>query len=64
MIAVTSIAGVKHHIAPAAFLDVHDPADSQAWHGVRAIVRLTDGRVIEATQTVAELMRALQEQSR
>jgi hypothetical protein len=64
MITVTCINGGRHHIAPAAIMDIRAPAPSEAWHGIQAVLRLTDGRVIEARETADQLMSALQEQTR
>lgn len=48
MIRLTAFDGQSHWVAPAAVASVTEASASSQWHGVKAIVRLFDGTLIEA----------------
>lgn len=57
MITLTNIDGRRTHAAPEAIATITEAGPSSQWHGVRSIVRLFDGRTIEARETADELLR-------
>jgi hypothetical protein len=61
MIEVTDCSGHRHYLAPAAIASVSEAGTSSQWHGIRSYVRLFDGRVIEARETVEKVVSALTE---
>ena len=55
MIEIRAHNGTRHYVSPAAIASVSETGASSMWHGVRSIVRLFDGTVIESDDT-AETM--------
>ncbi|MBB1599940.1 hypothetical protein [Variovorax sp. UMC13] len=58
MIRITSHTGTTHYVAPAAIAEIVEAGASSQWHGIRSVVRLFDGRVIEASETAEQIARA------
>lgn len=48
MIRITDFSGQVHWVAPTAVASVTETCASSQWHGIKAIVKLFDGTVIEA----------------
>lgn len=48
MIRLTDFNGHTHYLAPRTIASITQAGTSSQWHGIRAIVRTTDGRTIEA----------------
>ena len=59
MIKLIDIEGRAHYVSPANIARVTEPGASSQWHGIRSIVRLFDGDVIEAQQSAAEVIAAV-----
>jgi len=59
MITVTEIDGRKVHVNDAAIATITEAGPSSQWHGVRSIVHLFDGRVIEAREPADDLKRCM-----
>lgn len=55
MIEITDNGGLRHYLAPASIASVSEAGSSGQWHGIRSYVRLFNGRVIEARETVDEI---------
>lgn len=55
MIRVTDINGKAHLVNAQGILQVQEASAASHWHGVRAYVRLFDGRTIEARETINEI---------
>lgn len=55
VIRITGIDGRAHYVSPSAIASITEAGASSQWHGVKAIVRLFDGRVIEASETAQEI---------
>ena len=48
MIEIRAYNGTRHYVSPAAIASVSETGASSQWHGIRSIVRLFDGAVIES----------------
>lgn len=59
MILVTDINGRKHYIAPANIASVVEAGPSSQWHGIKAILHLFDGGVIECQESAHAIAAAL-----
>ncbi len=59
MIRVIDIDGGAHYLNPAAIASITEAGASSQWYGVKSIVRLFDGRVVESRETAAEIDAAL-----
>ena len=55
MIEVTDLDGRTHYLAPSAIAQVSQPGPSAAWHGIRAFIRLFDGRTMEVCEQPATI---------
>lgn len=51
MIELVTYDGHTMFVAPSAIASVTEAGTSSQWHGIRSIVRLFDGKAIEASQT-------------
>lgn len=60
MITITDINGRQHHLHRDAVAHITVAGTSSQWHGIRAIVRTFDGHVIEARETAAAIMTAIE----
>lgn len=61
MIHLTGINRNAIHLAPAAIASVTEAEASSQWHGVCAIVRTFDGRVLEVRQRADDIARQIKE---
>jgi len=59
MIRVTDINGRTQYLAPAAIARVVEAGPSSQWHGIRCIVHLFDGKVVEAQERADEIFSAI-----
>jgi uncharacterized protein YlzI (FlbEa/FlbD family) len=55
MIQLTTPEGRRAFVSPQAIASVCEAGVSSQWHGTRAIVRMVDGRVIEVSESAAEV---------
>ncbi len=60
MIKVTDIDGRARYVAAEAVASVSEAGSSSQWHGIRAIVKLFDGAVIEAREEAGQLAAAVE----
>lgn len=60
MIELTLFDGRRQYVAPSAIASVAETGASSQWHGVRAVVKLFDGTVIEVRDSAQEVMRSIQ----
>lgn len=54
----TSSGCITHHINPKAIARITEACPSSQWHGIRAIVKMFDGGILEVEET-ADAARAL-----
>lgn len=59
MIKLTDSNGRAHYVAVSAIATVCEASTSSQWHGIRAIVKLFDKTVIEASDTASEVIDAM-----
>lgn len=59
MIELTDLSGQRVAVAENAVLTAQEASPSSAWHGIRSIVHLTDGRVIEVREPLNTIIAAL-----
>lgn len=59
MIKLTGLNGETHWLTRDVIAQVTEAGASSRWHGIRAIVRTFDGRVIEAQQDAAAIVRLI-----
>ncbi len=55
MIRLTDINGQTHYLAPETIARITEAGASSQWHGIRAFVRTSEGRTIEARETADEI---------
>lgn len=55
MLEIRGAEGVAHFLSPLAVAGVSETSASSQWHGVRAIVKLHDGSIIEALDTARSI---------
>lgn len=48
----TSSGYISHLVAPSAIACITEASTSSQWHGIRAYVKLFDGKVIEVCETM------------
>lgn len=56
MIRLTDINGLTHYLAPQTIASITEAGTSSQWHGIRAFVRTTDGKTIEACDRTDEII--------
>lgn len=56
MIRLTDINGLTHYLAPQTIASITEAGTSSQWHGIRAYVRTTDGKTIEACDRPDEIV--------
>ena len=59
MIKITDHTGRKHFVSIAIISDIREVAEAAGGNGIRAHVRLTDGREIHSRDDAAQLARAV-----
>lgn len=59
----TSRGCITHHVQPQAIARITETGPSSQWHGIRAIVKLFDGDILEVEET-ADSVRALVDKAR
>lgn len=60
MIKLYDFNGTHHFVAAAAIARVSVACTSSQWHGIRSLVYLFDGKVIECNQTADEVRRLVE----
>ena len=60
MISIRDVGGRYHYLSAKAIASVSQPSTSSAWHGIRAIVKLFDGTVLESTDDYANIARQIE----
>lgn len=60
MIKLYNFNGTHHFVAATAIARVSETGASSAWHGIRSLVYLFDGKVIECNQTADEVRRLIE----
>lgn len=55
MIGVTNIDGRKIFLSANAIASITEASDSSQWHGVRAVIKLFDGRTIECQESAKDI---------
>lgn len=55
MIKLIDTNGQAHFLAASAIASVSETGTSSQWHGIRAIVRTVDGRVIEVSEPASDI---------
>lgn len=60
MFKLTKPDGRAAYVAPAAVASIDEACASSAWHGIRCIVRLFDGKVIECQEDAATVAKLAQ----
>ncbi len=55
MIEVTDINGRKHYLKAETIMRITEADTSSRWHGIRSIVKTTDGCIIEAAEEAVVL---------
>lgn len=55
MIKLTSPKGTTQYVAPSAIALITEAGNSSQWHGIRAYVKLFDGKTIECSETADEI---------
>lgn len=60
MIEIHAFSGATHYLAAAAIARVEQACPSSQWHGIKSVVHLFDGKVIECCQTAAEVRRLVE----
>jgi hypothetical protein len=55
----TSSGYVEHYVAAQAILRVTEAGASSQWHGIRSIVRTSDGAVLECSETAKSIFEAI-----
>ena len=61
MIRVADMNGQAHHLNPASIARVTEAGASSQWHGIRALVRMFDGAVLEVQETAASIAHAIEQ---
>ncbi len=61
MIKLTNYDGKKHYVAPSAIACVTEAAASSQWHGINAIVKMFDGKLLEVNDTAESINDAIVE---
>ena len=56
---LTGIEGQRIYLAPSAIAQVIEAGTSSQWHGIKAIVRTFDGRVLEVREEFKDIMKEL-----
>jgi hypothetical protein len=56
---LTGIDGQGIYLAPSAIAQVIEAGASSQWHGIKAIVRTFDGRVLEVREEFKDIMKEL-----
>lgn len=51
----TSTGGTVHYVAPAAISRITEAGTSSQWHGIKSIVRLFDGGVLECSESASSI---------
>lgn len=51
----TSSGHITHHVAASNIARITEAGASSQWHGIRAIVKLFDGDVLEVEETASEV---------
>ena len=59
MIRVTDYKGATHYVAPLHIVHIKEASTSSQWHGIRSIVKLDTGEVIESSDRADELFTAI-----
>ena len=52
----TSSGCITHHVNPKAIARITEARPSSQWHGIRAIVKLFDGEILEVEETAGAVM--------
>lgn len=60
MIEITSYTQRKYLLHPDSIAVIMEASTSSYWHGVRSIVKLFDGVIIESDMTVGEIHKLIQ----
>lgn len=60
MIKLYDFNGAHHFVAATAIARISETGPSSAWHGIRSIIYLADGKVIECNQTADEVRRLVE----
>ena len=55
MIRLIDINGLTHYLAPQSIASIIEAGTSSQWHGIRAYVRTTNGKTIEARETADQI---------
>ena len=55
MIRLIDINGLTHYLAPQSIASIVEAGTSSQWHGIRAYVRTTNGKTIEAREAVDQI---------
>ncbi|PTT21851.1 hypothetical protein DBR12_05375 [Acidovorax sp. HMWF029] len=55
MIRLIDINGLTHYLAPQSIASIVEAGASSQWHGIRAYVRTTNGKTIEARETADQI---------
>ena len=61
MIEVTNFQGGAVLISPSSIVTVTEAAASSQWHGIRSVIKLGNGAVIESSNTVQAIQKKLKE---
>lgn len=54
--------GARHIVSAAAIARIVEAGPSSQWHGIRSVVHLFDGKVIEVQEECALIRRLIEEQ--
>lgn len=60
MIAITDHRGMKQLVSLQAIATVKEAGASSQWHGIRSIVKLFDGSIIESSESITDLQRKIE----
>lgn len=63
MISITNYRGERVLLAPSAIATVTQASPSSQWHGIRAYIKLFDGKVIESGDTIEHIQALLDKAS-
>lgn len=58
----TSDGYATHYVAPTAIARVTEAGVSSQWHGIRSIVKLFDGTVLECSEVASDINKKVMEQ--
>ena len=59
MIRIDDSSGKAHYVAVGSIAHFQEAATSSQWHGIRSIVRLVDGTIIEAQDSCERILTAI-----